>query len=250
SNDITRIQALVDKKKVLITEAVIRDALRLDDAEGVDCLPNEVIFAELAHMGYEKPSTKLTFYKAFFSSPWKFLIHTILQSMSAKRTSWNKFSSTMASSVICLSTCDDTAVSRDDSQDQSIPLPTPPTPPPQPPQDIPSTSQVQSPSPQPQSPTPAQPQGADFLSGRMIAEFDRDEGIALMDDKGAEKKAEDAQVVDDEQEAVEVVATAKLIIEVVAAISESVSAASANIVAVLAATITAAPVRVAAAFTR
>nr|GEZ56453.1 hypothetical protein [Tanacetum cinerariifolium] len=54
-------------------------------------------------MGYEKPSTKLTFYKAFFSSHWKFLIHTILQCMSAKRTSWNEFSSSMASAVICLS---------------------------------------------------------------------------------------------------------------------------------------------------
>nr|GEX37142.1 hypothetical protein [Tanacetum cinerariifolium] len=85
-------------------EATIRDALRLDDAERVDCLSNEEIFAELARMGYEKPSTKLTFYKAFFSSKWKFLIHTILQSMSAKRTSWNKFSSAMASAVICLST--------------------------------------------------------------------------------------------------------------------------------------------------
>nr|GEV85305.1 reverse transcriptase domain-containing protein [Tanacetum cinerariifolium] len=103
SNDVTRLQALVDKKKVLITEATIRDALRLDDAEGVYCLPNEEIFAELARMGYEKPSTKLTFYKAFFSSQWKFLIHTILQSLSAKRTSWNEFSSAMASAVICLS---------------------------------------------------------------------------------------------------------------------------------------------------
>nr|GEX88162.1 hypothetical protein [Tanacetum cinerariifolium] len=56
-------------------------------------------------MGYEKPSTKLTFYKAFFSSHWKFLIHTILQCMSAKRTSWNEFSSSMASAVIFLSTC-------------------------------------------------------------------------------------------------------------------------------------------------
>nr|GFA26978.1 putative reverse transcriptase domain-containing protein [Tanacetum cinerariifolium] len=56
-------------------------------------------------MGYEKPSTKLTFYKAFFLPQWKFLIHTILQCMSAKRTSWNKFSSFMASAVICLSTC-------------------------------------------------------------------------------------------------------------------------------------------------
>nr|GEZ29575.1 hypothetical protein [Tanacetum cinerariifolium] len=106
---------------------------------------------------------------------------------------------------------------------------------------------------------------------RMIADLDRDEGVALMDNKGAEKKAEDAQVVGDEQvkgrqaeiyqidkdhaskalsmqedkpkvqEAMEVVTTAKLITEVVAAVSESVSAASANIAAVPAATITAAP---------
>nr|GEW28963.1 hypothetical protein [Tanacetum cinerariifolium] len=70
----------------------------------IDCLPNEEIFAELARMGYEKPSTKLTFYKAFFSPQWKFLIHTILQCMSAKRTAWNEYSSSMASAVICLAT--------------------------------------------------------------------------------------------------------------------------------------------------
>nr|GEY44571.1 hypothetical protein [Tanacetum cinerariifolium] len=67
-NDVTRLQGLVDKKKVVVIEAAIREALRLDDAEGVDCLPNEEIFTALARMGYEKPSTKLTFYKAFFSS--------------------------------------------------------------------------------------------------------------------------------------------------------------------------------------
>nr|GEY04584.1 hypothetical protein [Tanacetum cinerariifolium] len=104
SNNVTRIQALVDKKKVVVTEAIIRDTLHLDDAEGVDCLPNEEIFTTLARMGYEKPSTKLTFYKAFFSSQWKFLVHMILQSMSAKQTSWNEFSSAMASAVICLAT--------------------------------------------------------------------------------------------------------------------------------------------------
>nr|GFB37390.1 hypothetical protein [Tanacetum cinerariifolium] len=54
-------------------------------------------------MGYEKPSIKLTFYKAFFSSQWKFMIHIILQCMSAKRTSWNEFNSSMTSAVICLS---------------------------------------------------------------------------------------------------------------------------------------------------
>nr|GEV02936.1 hypothetical protein [Tanacetum cinerariifolium] len=106
SNDVTRLQALVDKKRVVVTKAAIRDGMHLDDAEGVDCLPNEEIFTELARIGYKKPTTKLTFFKAFFSSQWKFLIHTILQSMSAKRTSWNEFSSTMASVMICLSTGD------------------------------------------------------------------------------------------------------------------------------------------------
>nr|GEY68395.1 hypothetical protein [Tanacetum cinerariifolium] len=124
---------------VVITEATIRDTLCLDDAEGVDCLPNEEIFAKLARMGYEKPSTKLTFNKPFFSSQWKFLIHTILQSLSAKCTSWNEFSSTMASAVICLSTDDvddaaaqgaDTVGKGDDVHETSIPSPTPPTLPP------------------------------------------------------------------------------------------------------------------------
>nr|GEX60676.1 xylulose kinase-1 [Tanacetum cinerariifolium] len=70
SADVTRLQALVDKKKIVISEVVIREILQLDDAEGIVCLPNEEIFAGLAQMGYEKPSTKLTFYKAFFSSQW------------------------------------------------------------------------------------------------------------------------------------------------------------------------------------
>nr|GEV93097.1 xylulose kinase-1 [Tanacetum cinerariifolium] len=41
-NDVTRLQVLVDKKKVIITEATIRDALCLDDAEGVFLKPMEV----------------------------------------------------------------------------------------------------------------------------------------------------------------------------------------------------------------
>nr|GEU69734.1 hypothetical protein [Tanacetum cinerariifolium] len=79
SNDVMKLQALIDRKKVIITEDIIRQALRLDDADGIDCLPNKEIFTELARMRYEKPSTKLTFYKAFFSAQWKFLIHTIVQ---------------------------------------------------------------------------------------------------------------------------------------------------------------------------
>ncbi|GJZ31373.1 hypothetical protein Tco_0576420 [Tanacetum coccineum] len=99
-----QIQALVDKKKVIISETSIRSDLKLDDAEGTDCLPTATIFAELERMGYENLTQKLTFYKAYFSSQWKFLIHTILQCLSAKTTSWNEFSSTMASAIICLAT--------------------------------------------------------------------------------------------------------------------------------------------------
>ncbi|GJU43935.1 hypothetical protein Tco_1201201 [Tanacetum coccineum] len=103
-NGEVQIQALVDKKKVIITETSIRRDLQLADENGTECLPNATIFAELERMGYENLTQKLTFYKAFFSPQWKFLIHTILQCLSAKTTAWNEFSSTMASAIICLAT--------------------------------------------------------------------------------------------------------------------------------------------------
>ncbi|GJS73528.1 putative ribonuclease H-like domain-containing protein [Tanacetum coccineum] len=97
-----QLQALVDKKKVIITETSIRSELNLKDASATDCLPTTTIFEELARMGHEKPSPKLTFYKAFFSSQWKFLIHTITQCFSSKTTAWNEFNNNMASTIICL----------------------------------------------------------------------------------------------------------------------------------------------------
>nr|GEU56798.1 hypothetical protein [Tanacetum cinerariifolium] len=104
-NDVVKLRVLINGKRVVVTEDVIRHDLRLDDTDGVECLPNEEIFTELTRMGYEKPPPKLTFYKAFFSAQWKFLIHTLVQCISAKRTAWNKFSCLMASTVICLATC-------------------------------------------------------------------------------------------------------------------------------------------------
>ncbi|GKE29918.1 hypothetical protein Tco_1445302 [Tanacetum coccineum] len=97
-----QLQALMDGKKIIINAATIRRDLQLEDAEGIDCLSNATIFEQLTLMGYEKLSQKLTFYKAFFSPQWKFLIHIILQCLSAKTTAWNEFSSTMASAIICL----------------------------------------------------------------------------------------------------------------------------------------------------
>ncbi|GJT55846.1 hypothetical protein Tco_0990900 [Tanacetum coccineum] len=50
-NEVRQLQALIDKKKVIITEASIRNDLHLDDAKCTDCLPNTTIFEELAKMG-------------------------------------------------------------------------------------------------------------------------------------------------------------------------------------------------------
>ncbi|GJY96964.1 retrovirus-related pol polyprotein from transposon TNT 1-94, partial [Tanacetum coccineum] len=72
-NGEVQLQALVDGKKIIITESIVRRDLQLEDVEGIDCLPSSTIFEQLTLM-------------------------------SAKTTAWNKFSSTMASAIIFLAT--------------------------------------------------------------------------------------------------------------------------------------------------
>ncbi|GKB68273.1 putative ribonuclease H-like domain-containing protein [Tanacetum coccineum] len=62
-NGVRQLQALVDKKRVIVTESSIRRDLHLDDAEGTDCLPTATIFEELALD--QKPSVR------FFPTPKK-----------------------------------------------------------------------------------------------------------------------------------------------------------------------------------
>ncbi|GJV56037.1 putative ribonuclease H-like domain-containing protein [Tanacetum coccineum] len=72
-NGEVQLQALVDGKKIIVTEASVRSDLQLNDKEGTDCLPNATIFKELTRM-------------------------------CAKTTACNEFNSTMASVIICLAT--------------------------------------------------------------------------------------------------------------------------------------------------
>ncbi|GKB29853.1 hypothetical protein Tco_0869254 [Tanacetum coccineum] len=72
-NGKVQLHALVDGKKIIITESTVRRNLQLEDAEGVDCLPNSTIFEQLTLIGL-------------------------------KTTAWNEFSSIMASAIICLAT--------------------------------------------------------------------------------------------------------------------------------------------------
>nr|GFA39786.1 hypothetical protein [Tanacetum cinerariifolium] len=60
TNDAVKLLALIDRKKVVVTEDTIRQDLRLDDADGVECLPNEEIFVELALDDLSSHTTKYT----------------------------------------------------------------------------------------------------------------------------------------------------------------------------------------------
>ncbi|GKD57881.1 hypothetical protein Tco_1291268, partial [Tanacetum coccineum] len=50
-----QLHALVDGKKIIITESSIRRDLQLADEEGVNCLPNFTIFEKLTLMGTQQP---------------------------------------------------------------------------------------------------------------------------------------------------------------------------------------------------
>ncbi|GJZ90742.1 hypothetical protein Tco_0662669 [Tanacetum coccineum] len=101
-NSVKQIHAIVNGKAVVITESSVMNDLLFDDEDGITCLINDEIFENLALMGYERLSSKLTFQKGSFSPQWKFLIHIILHCISSKSTGWNKFSTNLASAVICL----------------------------------------------------------------------------------------------------------------------------------------------------
>nr|GEX62786.1 putative ribonuclease H-like domain-containing protein [Tanacetum cinerariifolium] len=76
--------------------------LGLQDMDTVKKVNGDVQLQDL--IDDKKPPPKLIFYNAFFFAQWKFLIHTNVQCISAKRTAWNEFHSFIASVVICLAT--------------------------------------------------------------------------------------------------------------------------------------------------
>nr|GFA43802.1 hypothetical protein [Tanacetum cinerariifolium] len=263
----------IDKKKVVVTDAAIREVLWLDDAEDVDCLPNKEIFIELARIG--DLSTHTTKYalptltqKVFanmrrvgkgFSRVETPLFEGMLVGQAIKEEGdANEHVEQVTSSDDAHG--DDTAAHGEVltvTQEPSIPSPTPTIPPSQPPQDIPLISQRVDTS---------DDTVIDDESNqrRMIDEMDKDDDgrqtashneIYKIDMDHASKvlsmhKDKPTEV----HEVVDVVTTAKLITKVDTAASEIVTPGSAIISntepQVPVATITAALVRVAAAPSR
>nr|GEU95628.1 xylulose kinase-1 [Tanacetum cinerariifolium] len=154
-NDVQRLQTLVDKKKVIITEATIRDALRLDDGEGIDCLPNEEIFTELERMseecGHLYPILHVSMIPAIddkgISRKWFYEVDTpLFEGMLVAQHVDESVAEVNVDDVPAAGVADEgvAEVNVDDVlavvDEPSIPSPTPSTQPPPPSQDIPSTS--------------------------------------------------------------------------------------------------------------
>nr|GEW14140.1 putative ribonuclease H-like domain-containing protein [Tanacetum cinerariifolium] len=192
-NDVLRLQALVDKKKVIITEATIREALRLDDTESIDCIPNEEIFKSYQGSGRKfnfskyifdslvrnvDSSTKFYMYPQFlqlmiraqvsdlsshstkYSSP--ALTQKVFANMRRIGEGFSEVDTLLFEGMIVEQQVDDVVDEGAASvavDEPFVPSPTPNTQPPPPSQDLPSTSQVlptPPPSPIAQPPSPQQ----------------------------------------------------------------------------------------------
>nr|GFA56303.1 hypothetical protein [Tanacetum cinerariifolium] len=161
-NDVIRLQALVDKKKVVVTEATIREALCLDDAEGVEC------------KGFSRVDTLL------FEGV--LVEQQVTKEGDAEMHGEEINGGATAEGDVSAAHGEVPTV----TEEPSIPSSTPPTPPPQPSHDISSTSQ--------RVETSNETVMDDVSNqGRMIAEMDQDADVVLEDDnEEAKEVAEDA----------------------------------------------------------
>ncbi|KAJ9566793.1 LOW QUALITY PROTEIN: hypothetical protein OSB04_002759 [Centaurea solstitialis] len=101
-NGVATVSSKVGGRQLSINEAKIRAHLQLDDQNGITFFAISDIFENLKSMGYEGTIGNLKLDKSKFSPQWKFLVHTLIHSISKKSTSWNEFSSTIAYALICL----------------------------------------------------------------------------------------------------------------------------------------------------
>nr|GEX11840.1 hypothetical protein [Tanacetum cinerariifolium] len=252
-NDITRLQAIVDKKKVVVTEAAIKEVLQLDDVEGVDCLPNEEIFTELARMGLAMASAviclstgDLSTHTTKYASPT--LTQKVFANMRKVRKGLSRVETPLFEGMLV-----GQEIEEERDADEDV-------------EDVTAGDNTQGDDIAAHGEVPTRVDTSDdtmmddeYNQGRMIDDMDKDDFFVLMDEKEEDKKVEKAKVdesaQEDEQtkvqEVVDVVTTTKLITKVVTAASEIVTAASAIIFAaehqVPAAIITAVPAKVAAA---
>nr|GEY62618.1 hypothetical protein [Tanacetum cinerariifolium] len=142
-NDVIGLQTLVDKKKLVVTEATIHEALRLEDAEGVECdlsthttkysspALTQKVFATMRRVGKGFSGVETPLFEGMI----------VAQQVDEGNVEMN----VEGVSIVDVAAEGDVSVTDDVVptvvEEPSIPSPTPPTPPPQPLHDQPSTSQ-------------------------------------------------------------------------------------------------------------
>nr|GEV47891.1 hypothetical protein [Tanacetum cinerariifolium] len=205
---------LVDREKVIVTEATIHEDLRLDDAESIDCLPNEEIFTKLSRIGLVRnvdSSTKFYMYLRFL----QLMIRAQVGDISLHFTKYSspaltqKVFANMRMQADVVVDEGSASVAVDDVpaviDEPPIPSPTPTTQPPPPLQELPSTSQDVS------------------AISKYVVDVEKDAEI-------------EENAYDDELEPVElkkVVTTAKFMTEMVTAASATITAATSLITAAI-----------------
>nr|GEZ97788.1 hypothetical protein [Tanacetum cinerariifolium] len=279
--DVTRLQALVDKKKVVVTEATIREALCLDDEEGdlsthttkyTSPALTQKVFKNMRRVDKGFSRVKTPLFEGML------IEQQVAEEGDADEHVEEVNAGDAAKGDVNAAHGEVLTV----VEEPSIPSPTPPTQTPQPPPDIPSTSQLKRRvkklerrnkvrvlklrrlqkvgTSQRVETSNETTMDDESNQGRMIAEMDQDDDVVLEDDKEDDKEVVDVVKDKDEtkpaevQEVVDVVTTAKLITEVVTVASETITAANAIITTakaqVPAATLTAAPAKVVVAPSR
>ncbi|GJY89479.1 hypothetical protein Tco_0504675 [Tanacetum coccineum] len=79
------ITAIIDGQSKTITEASLRRHLKLEDHDGITSIPNSEIFEQLALMGYQADSDKLTFQKGVFSHLMEVSLYILTSLFSLRR---------------------------------------------------------------------------------------------------------------------------------------------------------------------
>lgn len=104
NNGIINIHSPVQGTSIVISEAVIRHVLQLNDAMGIDTLEQDDVHGVFRRLGYEGAFPKTMVKKSNVSDNWRFLIHVFIHCLSAGKGGFDEMSFNLSSGFATLVT--------------------------------------------------------------------------------------------------------------------------------------------------
>ncbi|KAI7735919.1 hypothetical protein M8C21_031185, partial [Ambrosia artemisiifolia] len=98
-DNIQGIAATVFGHEIVITQAMIRDSLHLNDADGAISYSESKIHHCFQSIGYDAAPTKKQYKKALLSSQWRYIAHVILKCISCKKATFDDLSQQQAAAM-------------------------------------------------------------------------------------------------------------------------------------------------------